>query len=92
MHATFFPFRLEMFLTRVHIGQHIYSCHMSKDAIDDLMEKGEKSECEASIVTRGPDSVPALEQFTTAVEIISYEPTSGNEHYDTDMVNDEVIL
>ena len=71
----FFPFRLEMFLTRVCIGQHIYSCHMSKDAIDDLMEKGEKSECVASIVTGGHDSVLALEQFTTAVEIISYEPT-----------------
>ena len=26
---------------------------MSKDAIDDLMEKGEKSECVASIVTGG---------------------------------------
>ena len=38
-------FRLEMFLTRVHAGQHIYTCQMSKDAIDDLMEKGEKSEC-----------------------------------------------
>ena len=48
---------------------------MSKDAIDDLMEKGEKSECVASIVTEGHDSVLALEQFTTAVEIISYEPT-----------------
>ena len=87
-----FPFILEMFLTRVCIGQHIYSSHMSKDAVDDLMEKGEKSECVASIVTGGHDSVLALEQFTTAVEIILYEPTSGNEHYDTDMVNDEVIL
>ena len=92
MHTTCFHFRLEMFPTRVRIGQHIYSCQMSKDAIDDLMEKGEKSQCVTLIVTGGHDSVLALDTFTTAVEIISYEPTSGNVQYDMDMVNDEVTL
>ena len=65
---------------------------MSKDAIDDVMAKGEKSECVTSIVTGGHESVLSLDKYTTPVEILCYECVTDNQNYDMDMVNDQVTL
>ena len=63
---------------------------MSKDVIDDIMAKGDKSECISSLVNGGHKSELSLDKYSPAVEILCYEPVTDNQYYDSDMVTDQV--
>ena len=74
-----------MFHTRIRICQHIYTVEMSKDAIDDIICKGQQSQCIALIVTGGHDSVLSMDPYNSPVEILSYQ--SVNNSISTEVLN-----
>ena len=70
---------MESYQTRVRIHQKIYTCLMSKEAIDDVMSKGMKSSVIEQITSGEHDSTMTLRQYSTPVEIISYDPVTNME-------------